>query len=690
MPRSEVLSAIFHWWIGETVGVLTVTPFLLIYVMPGLKGFTEGQPVRLPTRWSLPRPTLAVIGQASILALSLYWVFGARVPDEIQPLFLLTLPLIWIALHHGFKGVTAAIVALNFGVVLAQWFFRLDLAHLGELQLLMIVNCIVGLLMGAVVTARKQAEETLRHRLAEMEGLHTVSTALRVAQTRDEALPILLNQTLAALETDSGAIWLYHPEDDELRAAITLGWFRQLNEAPRKPGEGIAGTVFASGQSHVSAEFRNDPVVGATTREQIPNDWGGACVPIRTGAVSIGVLIVSMPPPRQMAPGEMGLLESLAEMAGAALHRMSLHEETVRQLDQLQALHRIDQAIAGSMDLRTTLAVLLEHVLAQLKVDAASVLLLNEHLQTLDYFTRRGFQTNALKHTLLRLGEGYAGRAALERRLIHIPDLRVISTDSLPSPLISDEGFVAYYGIPLIAKGQVEGVLEVFHRAPLDRDSAWLDFLNTLAGQAAIAIDNAQLFGDLQRSNLDLTLAYDATVEGWSRALDLRDQQTEGHSLRVTEMTMRLARAMGMSEEHIVPIRRGALLHDIGKMGVPDSILLKAGPLTDEEWVVMRKHPVFAYDMLMPIAYLRPALDIPFCHHEKWDGTGYPRGLKGEQIPLAARMFTVVDVWDALISDRPYRRAWPEEKALTYIREQAGKYFDPQVVRVFFQEVAGE
>lgn len=247
------------------------------------------------------------------------------------------------------------------------------------------------------------------------------------------------------------------------------------------------------------------------------------------------------------------------------------------------------------------------------------------------------------------------------------------------------EQFITYHGVPLVAKGQVKGVLEVFHREPLDPAPEWLDFLETLAGQVAIAIDNISLFEDLQRSNLELVRAYDTTLEGWARALELRDMETEGHSRRVTEMTQRLARAMGMSEEELAHVRRGALLHDIGKMGIPDSILLKPGRLTDEEREVMERHPVYAYKMLAPIDFLRPVLDIPYCHHEKWDGSGYPRGLKGERIPLAARIFAVVDVHDALRSDRPYRDAWTEEEVIKYIREQAGQHFDPQVVEAFIQ-----
>jgi putative nucleotidyltransferase with HDIG domain len=243
--------------------------------------------------------------------------------------------------------------------------------------------------------------------------------------------------------------------------------------------------------------------------------------------------------------------------------------------------------------------------------------------------------------------------------------------------------------VPLVAKGQVKGVLEVFHRSSLDADQDWLGFLEALAGQAAIAVDNATLYHDLQRSNLELALAYDTTLEGWSRALDLRDKETEGHTRRVTEMTVRLARAVGISDAEITHIRRGALLHDIGKMGIPDSILLKTGPLTDEEREIMHRHPQYAYELLMPIEFLRPALDIPYCHHERWDGTGYPRGLKGLEIPLAARIFTVVDVWDALRSDRPYRAAWPEERVRDHIMALAGSHFDPEVVEVFLGMLAG-
>ncbi|HXD12065.1 MAG TPA: HD domain-containing phosphohydrolase, partial [Anaerolineales bacterium] len=353
----------------------------------------------------------------------------------------------------------------------------------------------------------------------------------------------------------------------------------------------------------------------------------------------------------------------------------------------LQALRAIEIAISSNHDLQQTLNVLLDQITIQLQVDAAVILLLDETKDLLEFGTSRGFQTLTLRFTSLRIGEGMAGRAAQQRQTIHVHDLRKDPQSLVQASSLAQEGFVSYYAAPLIAQNHVKGVLEIFHRDLLDPDDEWLSFLETLAGQAALAIENTSLFEDLQRTNDELSKAYDSTIEGWSHALDLRDKETEGHTQRVTGLTLELAKAFGLTESELVHVRRGALLHDIGKMGVPDRILFKKGPLTEDEWRIMHQHPVYAHDMLRSIDYLRQALDIPYCHHEKWDGTGYPRGLKGEEIPLTARIFAIADVWDAVTSDRPYRQAWPRQQALAHIREGAGKHFDPHVVEVFIEMI---
>jgi PAS domain S-box-containing protein/putative nucleotidyltransferase with HDIG domain len=376
--------------------------------------------------------------------------------------------------------------------------------------------------------------------------------------------------------------------------------------------------------------------------------------------------------------GTQGVMRDITE-------RKVAEERIKRQLEHLTAMSAIDQVIMANFDLKLSLSEILAHVIKELGVDAADILILEPNSLMLEFGAERGFHTKAVRKVQIRLGESHAGQAALERQLVQIPNLKDETDKAFLTTHLAGEGFVSYYGMPLIAKGQVKGVLEILNRSTLEPDAEWLNFLNTLAGQTAIAIENSTLFDSLQRSNSELGMAYDATIEGWSHALDLRDKETEGHTQRVTEQTLKLARQFGLSEAELVQVRWGALLHDIGKMGVPDGILLKPGPLTDEEWVAMKKHPGFAYEMLSPIHYLRKALDIPYCHHEKWDGSGYPRGLKGAQIPLVARIFAVVDVWDALRSDRPYRPAWTEEKVREHIRNLSGTHFDPQVVEVFLQ-----
>jgi HD-GYP domain-containing protein (c-di-GMP phosphodiesterase class II) len=353
------------------------------------------------------------------------------------------------------------------------------------------------------------------------------------------------------------------------------------------------------------------------------------------------------------------------------------------QMQQLSVLRSIDLAIASGLDLNLLLAMLLDQVIELMQIDAVAVLLHNPKTNTLQFTAGKGFRSHSLQYTHLRLGEGCAGRVALERKMLNVPNLKENRMEFGRSPLFQIEGFMAYYGVPLIAKGRVLGVLEMFQRSTLSPNADWLNFLNMIAGQAAIAIDNAMMFRELQRSNVELSMAYDATIEGLSRALDLRDRETEEHTRRVSDTTVRLAAQLGVGDSNLVHIRRGAILHDIGKVAIPDHILFKPGPLAEDEWNIMRRHPGIAVDLLSSVSYLAPALEIPHWHHEKWDGTGYPDSLRGEAIPYAARLFALVDVYDALTSNRPYRKAWSKKETLNYIEGQSGIHFDPAIVPKF-------
>ena len=354
-----------------------------------------------------------------------------------------------------------------------------------------------------------------------------------------------------------------------------------------------------------------------------------------------------------------------------------------RQVQQLSILRSIDLAIASGLDLNLLLSMLLDRMMAVMHVDAATILLWNGKTNLLEFSAGKGFHSNILQYTRLKIGEGFAGRVALEREMIHVTDLGKERMEFDRSPLFAQENFVTYWGVPLMAKGRVLGVLEMFHRAPIKPDKDLQDFLVMVAGQAAIAIDSAMMFSELQRSNVELSLAYDATIEGLSRALDLRDKETKEHTFRVTDITVKLATRLGVKQSELIHIRRGAILHDIGKVAIPDQILFKPGPLAQQEWDIMRRHPDIAVELLSPVTYLEPALEIPHWHHEKWDGSGYPDGLRQEDIPFAARLFALADVYDALTSNRPYRSAWSKWDAVEYIEDQSGTHFDPRILPEF-------
>jgi PAS domain S-box-containing protein len=524
------------------------------------------------------------------------------------------------------------------------------------------------------VTGRKQRER-------ELEAIFGLSVALRTVSTRSDQYPIILDHVSALLKVEGVSIAIRDPASGEVIVELGHGKWEKWTGLRLPPGEGILGNCISTGQTCASDDASAEPHL---LRPELVNELQSVvCVPLIAEEQTIGALIAGGR--ANIKKEEVHLLKAIGEIAAIAIHRLTLHEKAVQQMQHLAALHEIDVAISSSLDLRLSLKVLLGHVTKELGADAAAVLLMQPPTQTLTYAAGQGFRTREIEQARIKPGEGCAGRAALERAIVSVPDNVKSNTMCAHVQLLKGEAFVSHHVAPLIVKGRVKGVLEVFHRSPLVPDAAWMDFFEALAGQAAIAVDSATLFNDLQHANDELVLAYDATIEGWSNALDLRDKETEGHSQRVTVTTVTIARAMGIGDDDLVHVRRGALLHDIGKMGIPDNILLKPGKLTDEEWNIMRNHPVFAYKLLSPIAFLKAALDIPYYHHEKWDGAGYPHGLKGEQIPLAARIFAVVDVWDALGSDRPYRPAWPKEKMLRYLRDESGKHFDPKVVEIFIK-----
>ena len=356
----------------------------------------------------------------------------------------------------------------------------------------------------------------------------------------------------------------------------------------------------------------------------------------------------------------------------------------VRQ-SQLGALMGIGRVINSSRGLQRVLEEVMDTLIALMRAERGFLMLRDPNDGKLKPEISRGIDHLNLDEEIIKVSQTIV-------RKVSSTGESVLTTNAQADPRFENQMSVAAYQLrsilcaPLKLKNEMIGVIYVDNRAHtgIFRESD-LELINAFADQAAVAIDNAQLFDHLQASNRELEKAYQATLEGWVRALDMRDKETEGHTQRVTKLTERLARSMGVDGVELLHIRRGALLHDIGKMAIPDGILLKPGKLTDDERLLIQKHPVYAYEMLNPIDFLLPAIDIPYCHHEKWDGTGYPRGLSGEDIPFSARIFPVIDVWDALISDRPYRKGLPQDEVRQYIHADSGKHFDPRVVDAFFE-----
>lgn len=514
------------------------------------------------------------------------------------------------------------------------------------------------------------------------ESLDLEKVAYEVTQTCVEDLGASLAWIGYAQPDGKVTVLFQYPIEHPYPKNIIVRW----DDTPE--GQGPTGNAIRAGVPQIIEDTSNHPRFDPWCMKALVESGfvTAAAFPLTTRGRTFGALNIYSCERGFFDFEKVQLFQTFAHQAAAALENANLYEKSTRRLQHIQALRKIDMAINGSIDPRVTSNVVLQETIRELNVDAAAIFRLNPYIQKLEFIAGYGFYTNMIEEISLSSEKSFAGCAVLERKTIYIPDIERENED-IPKDFFQVEGFKAYYAVPLIAKGRVLGVFEVFMRNPRIVNNEWREFLETLAGQIAIAIDNAELFNNLQKSNLELLKAYDETIEALSYALDLKDKETEGHSRRVTDLTLSIAKEMDIPEEELIHIKRGALLHDIGKMGIPDSILLKPGKLSDEEWAIMKMHPVYAYQMLSQIEYLRPALDIPYCHHEKWDGSGYPRGLKGKEIPLAARIFAIVDVFDALSNDRPYRKAWPIDKVLEYIREQSGKHFDPQIVDVFICRV---
>lgn len=453
------------------------------------------------------------------------------------------------------------------------------------------------------ITPRKRRER-------EMEAMLRVSQAIGGLTELQPLLESLLEAAVGAIPSAEKGTILLADAEGGLQIRSMNGYRDQRVLGYRFPlTSSYAARAFRERRPLIIRDAQADP----NTRydgeiEEIGAIRSAIIAPLVAQKCPIGVISLDSTrsgeetfPQSSFTEDDLRLLFTIAAAGGVAIENVRLFEKTEQRLQQLTALHTVDRAISSSLDLRMILNVIAEQAVAQLQAEAAAVLLFDQRTLTLEYAAGYGFRQRGIEQSRVSLGTGLAGRSAFERRTLSAPHLSHEDSSSLLEGILAGEGFLAHHVTPLIAKGEVKGVLEVYHRAAFTPQAEWIGFFEAIATQAAIAIDNAQLLDSLQRSSLELSLAYSATIEGWAKAMEMRDKETEGHTLRVAELTLQLAQILGVTEDEIVHIRRGALLHDIGKIGVPDSILRKPGKLNAAEWEIMRRHPQSAYEMLQPI-----------------------------------------------------------------------------------------
>jgi HD-GYP domain-containing protein (c-di-GMP phosphodiesterase class II) len=541
-----------------------------------------------------------------------------------------------------------------------------------EMHSLPLLDPYSGQVEGRIECTRDVTEKKLRQ--CETEAIAALNTALRPAITRSEMCPIILEQVLRLVNVEASALALVSLEDPcELIVLSSGSHWKETN--------GLQCIITAEKGTHLlvpQEAYRLEPASAALLPLPTTNlSVAGAPLMTEPHAEQLGGLWVARHEPIGFV--EMHILKAVSGLAANALQRAGLYEQVRQDAKRMTAVSR---AIHGLVKQNTAgeIYALLGRAVMDLLPEVMAVII-------------GIYDEDGPVHWV------YAVYEDETVPLDAVPDLLQLLAGSSTQPIAVEPAGIYSGGqpkpqpaiyAPLATPQKITGELQAYRRDNRPFSVSDQEVLTILTNTAAVAVRKAELYDGLQRSNDEIVHAYDVTLESLARALELRDRETEGHTRRVADLTVRLAARLGLDGEALTELRRGAQLHDIGKMGVPDGILLKTHPLTKEEWVVMRRHTEYALDVLHPIDYLKSALDIPHYHHEKWDGSGYPDGLKGEEIPLAARIFAIVDVWDALTSDRPYRAAWTRKRVLQYMRGQSGKHFDPRLLAVFLELIAEE
>lgn len=532
-----------------------------------------------------------------------------------------------------------------------------------------------------------------RRRVEELSVIQEISTAVRVYHQMNDLLPALLEKTAhsaGALES-----WLFLTNPDAGLLELRACWPHQAELIGKVTSltEGLSGRIIRRNETFIQKGTPEDlsrleaeifrPVYSLNSNNT------HVALPLQARNQAVGVLHLRLDDRQAVTQDLLRLLNAIASITASAIQRARFQEQLEQSLRRMQILHEMDRAMNTTNDLPGTLNLLMKQVMPQLDVDIMAVHLYHPDSQNLECLAIQGSDKCKPGSTWRATGSlaGEALRTQQPQNWQRVDTNSPTDQNRMDTRLLSykPESIHAYTAYPLVSKGQSIGVLEIVQHSPRKKDGEWTQFLETIATQVVIALDKNALLKTIQENAQALSENYDETLLVWGQTLEMNGALAAGHTRRSAELVARMARHLNWSPEETSHLYRGALLHDIGLLGIPQEIVAKPGALSDAEREIVRRHTQIAHDLLKSIALLQLALDVPYCHHERWDGSGYPRGLRGEQIPLAARLFSVVDVWDSLIHDRPYSRAWTLEQAREHLRQEAGKQFDPQVVALFFE-----
>ena len=536
----------------------------------------------------------------------------------------------------------------------------------------------------AIAIENARLFEETQKRLREIEGIANASAALSQILELEPLLETILQSAIHAIPVAERGSVLLANDEGKLQIRATWGYTDPRTRTfAFSPDAGYSTISFRERRAIVVPDVLAEPRIRyAGDIPEMLTGGSAIAAPLVVKGRAIGVIALDTSARRDaFDEDDARFLEALAAPAALAIENARMFEYTRRRLNELEILQTIASAMRIAQSEAEVFPIILDQLINLLNLESALVDLIDPTSGEIVTTMAKGvWEPMTGKRTPVHAGG--SGQVIATGK-------PYVSTDVIADGVVAFPelvgGLNAAVCVPVMAHHQPIGTLWVGRGSQKGIANEEVDLLIALGEMIGNTFQRMKLHKQTVQQAEEILSAYDLTLAGWAKALELRDKETEGHSRRITNLTLQLARLCGITSDQMHHVYRGVLLHDIGKMGVSDQVLKKAGPLNVEEWAEMRKHPQYAYDLLYPIAYLRPALDIPYSHHEKWDGSGYPLGLKGEQIPLPARIFAVVDVYDALSTDRPYRAAWPNQKVLDYLRDQAGKSLDPQIVELFLK-----